>query len=462
MHSRSLRSPRSRHRQLGSADAQTSSPTAQKAATFFLLLTFIISLIVAWSRWEGVHENYQALQSWLLASTGLSIYMIAALSIVGALVLALVWSHAISAVVFGNWKLLRFALIMAVTLLPGAWLLGKLNERVCFNRADEPLCHLVLTDEHEYRQWRMDGPLPPLGWKVMGTLTRADESLVGPAPQELPLTSCQNIAFFPSGVAAVYVSRRADGFHLWNRDGFDHATQARLQPVKQAEVPRICAQVDRRVREAEAVRRARAEEQRRRAEEAAVVRAAQEQAEKERKAREALDKANAPDFAAARLAAGGGNLVLARKHVDAIIAREPGNIEATQLADEWQLRRVCGDCGRVMAIGETTVKQAQSAYPALFAGAAGAAVGRNRGDESKRKESEQKGAMIGIALGSLIASANASRRVFIVSVQMDDGRVDHVPAFAKPQLTVGDRVVRSKVGEQVQLSRQTEVAPAKI
>lgn len=447
MHSRSPRAPGSRHRQLGNVDAQ-------KAATLLLLVLFIISLIVAWRRWAALHENYFAVQSWLLANTGLSIYMIAALSVVGALLLGLAWSHALSAVVFQKKKLLQFIVIMAVTLVPGAYLLDRLNERVCFNRAGEPLCDLVLTDEHQYRQWRKDGPLPPLGWKTIGTLTRADESLVGPAPQELPLTGCRNIVFFPSGVAAVYVSRRADGYHLWNRDGFDHATQQRLLPVKQAEVPRICAQLDARVREAEAQRRARAEEQRQRAEEEAVARAAKEQGEKERKAREEIDRVNAKDFTAARLAEGSGNLVLARQHVDAIVARDPGNTEAAKLSDEWRLPRVCGDCGSVMAIGETTVKQAQSAYPALFAGAAGAAVGRSRGDEAKRKESEAKGAMIGIALGSLIASANASRRVFIVSVRMDDGRVEHVPAFAKPRLTAGDRVVRSKMGEQVQLSRQ--------
>jgi outer membrane lipoprotein SlyB len=142
--------------------------------------------------------------------------------------------------------------------------------------------------------------------------------------------------------------------------------------------------------------------------------------------------------------------------LDAIIAREPGNADAARLFSEWRLQSVCADCGRVMAIGESTVKRAQSAYPALFGGAAGAAVGRNRADESKRDERAAKGALLGIALGSLISSASSSKRVFIVSVQMDDGRVEHVPTFAKPQLVIGDRVVRSRVADQVQLSRQVE------
>lgn len=442
--------PHLRRRQLGQIDRR-------KLLTLVLVAALLAGIAEAWHTWEALPERYNLIRSWLLANSGMSASMIFAVSVTGMFLLTWAYAHVLAALVFHK-KWFQLFLVAAFTLIPGAYVFDKMNEQVCFNRAGEPLCDLVLTDQHQYRQWRTSGSLPPLGWQVVGTLSRADESLIGPAPQELPLARCSSVEFFPGGAPAIYVSRRSDGFHLWNRDGFDHFTKARLRPVQQSELPQLCAQLDRRVNEQEAQMQATAEAERRRAEEEAAAQAAAAQAEQERRQREALEQANAADFAAARVAAGSNNLLVARQHIDAIQARYPGDAEATQLSANWQLESVCADCGRVMAIGETTVKQAQSSYPALFAGAAGAAAGRGMGSEQMRDENAAKGALIGIVLGSLIASANSSKRVFIVSVQMDDGRVEHVPAFAKPTLAVGDRVVRTRFADQLQLSRQGEPA----
>src|SRR6185312_16798458 len=92
----------------------------------------------------------------------------------------------------------------------------------------------------------------------------------------------------------------------------------------------------------------------------------------QQKAREALQRANSEELSIARLAMGGNNRLSARQHIEAILARDPNNAEAVQISSEWHLSNACPDCGRVMTIGETTVKQAQSAYPALFGAAAGA------------------------------------------------------------------------------------------
>ena len=41
---------------------------------------------------------------------------------------------------------------------------------------------------------------------------------------------------------------------------------------------------------------------------------------------------------------------------------------------------------------------------------------------------------------------------------MDHGRVEHVPLFKKPMFAIGDRVVRTALGDQIQLSLQGDPA----
>ncbi|OYY62855.1 MAG: hypothetical protein B7Y51_07575 [Burkholderiales bacterium 28-67-8] len=104
---------------------------------------------------------------------------------------------------------------------------------------------------------------------------------------------------------------------------------------------------------------------------------------------------------------------------------------------------VCAECGRVIAVSVTEKEGEGSALGLLGGGAAGALLGHQVGSGSGRTLATVAGALGGAYAGKKIEEKVKTHKVWIVSVQFDDGGRGNFEFDKDPGVRVGDAVRKS-------------------
>jgi outer membrane lipoprotein SlyB len=103
----------------------------------------------------------------------------------------------------------------------------------------------------------------------------------------------------------------------------------------------------------------------------------------------------------------------------------------------------CAECGRVVAVSVTEKEGEGSALGLLGGGAAGALLGHQVGSGTGRTIATVAGALGGAYAGKKIEEKVKTHKVWIVSVQFDDGGRGNFEFGKDPGLKVGDAVRKS-------------------
>lgn len=103
----------------------------------------------------------------------------------------------------------------------------------------------------------------------------------------------------------------------------------------------------------------------------------------------------------------------------------------------------CAECGRVIAVSVTEKEGEGSALGLLGGGAAGALLGHQVGSGSGRTLATVAGALGGAYAGKKIEEKVKTHKVWIVSVQFDDGARGNFEFDKDPGVRVGDAVRKS-------------------
>ena len=103
----------------------------------------------------------------------------------------------------------------------------------------------------------------------------------------------------------------------------------------------------------------------------------------------------------------------------------------------------CPDCGRVVAVSVTEKEGEGSALGLLGGGAAGALLGHQVGSGTGKTLATVAGALGGAYAGKKIEEKVKTHKVWIASVQFDDGGRGNFEFSKDPGLKVGDAVRRS-------------------
>ena len=103
----------------------------------------------------------------------------------------------------------------------------------------------------------------------------------------------------------------------------------------------------------------------------------------------------------------------------------------------------CPDCGRVIAVSVTEKEGEGSALGLLGGGAAGALLGHQVGSGTGKTLATVAGALGGAYAGKKIEEKVKTHKVWIASVQFDDGGRGNFEFSKDPGLKVGDAVKRS-------------------
>lgn len=103
----------------------------------------------------------------------------------------------------------------------------------------------------------------------------------------------------------------------------------------------------------------------------------------------------------------------------------------------------CADCGRVIAVSVTEKEGEGSALGLLGGGAAGALLGNQVGSGTGKTLATVAGALGGAYAGKKIEEKVKTHKVWIVSVQFDDGGRGNFEFDKDPGLKVGDPVRKS-------------------
>ena len=104
---------------------------------------------------------------------------------------------------------------------------------------------------------------------------------------------------------------------------------------------------------------------------------------------------------------------------------------------------VCAECGRVIAVSVTEKEGEGSALGLLGGGAAGALLGHQVGAGSGKTLATVAGALGGAYAGKKIEEKVKTHKVWIASVQFDDGGRGNFEFDKDPGLRVGDAVRKS-------------------
>ncbi len=104
---------------------------------------------------------------------------------------------------------------------------------------------------------------------------------------------------------------------------------------------------------------------------------------------------------------------------------------------------VCAECGRVIAVSVTEKEGEGSALGLLGGGAAGALLGHQVGSGTGRTLATVAGALGGAYAGKKIEEKVKTHKVWIVSVQYDEGGRANFEFDRDPGLKVGDAVRKS-------------------
>jgi outer membrane lipoprotein SlyB len=104
---------------------------------------------------------------------------------------------------------------------------------------------------------------------------------------------------------------------------------------------------------------------------------------------------------------------------------------------------VCAECGRVIAVSVTEKEGEGSALGLLGGGAAGALLGHQVGSGTGRTLATVAGALGGAYAGKKIEEKVKTHKVWIVSVQYDEGGRANFEFDRDPGLRVGDAVRKS-------------------
>ena len=104
---------------------------------------------------------------------------------------------------------------------------------------------------------------------------------------------------------------------------------------------------------------------------------------------------------------------------------------------------VCAECGRVIAVSVTEKEGEGSALGLLGGGAAGALLGHQVGSGSGRTLATVAGALGGAYAGKKIEEKVKTHKVWIASVQFDDGGRGNFEFDKDPGFRVGDAVRKS-------------------
>jgi len=105
-------------------------------------------------------------------------------------------------------------------------------------------------------------------------------------------------------------------------------------------------------------------------------------------------------------------------------------------------REYCGNCGTVVAIERTRVRNNELGGGTLLGAVIGGALGNQVGKGDGRKAATIAGAVVGGAIGhEAEKDGRRSREGFLISVRMQDGRIQRVVQPDPYGLREGDRVV---------------------
>lgn len=98
------------------------------------------------------------------------------------------------------------------------------------------------------------------------------------------------------------------------------------------------------------------------------------------------------------------------------------------------------DCGQVVSVNEETREGKGSGLGAVAGGVAGGLIGSQIGGGRGKTIATVGGIAGGAYAGHQVEKHMKSRKVYVLTVKMDDGQTRNFESAQKPQMIAGDRV----------------------